>query len=690
MRLPCGCSRSLWCVQDDPDKLSPVMTRREWLQTVPGAAVLAAQADAQETVVDSSGPKPKELLLSAGPLTMLFEPDTVFLRQIRMGDREVLRGIYAAVRDRNWGTVTPRIQNLSVQVGPDNCQLEFEVVCQQGPIDFSWQGTIKGNAQGEVRFEFDGKARSAFLRNRVGFCVLHPVRECAGQPVQVGTTDGHIQTSRFPDLISPQQPFMNMRSITHQVTPAVDAEVRFEGDVFEMEDQRNWTDGSYKTYCTPLALPFPKEVQAGERIRQVVQLRLLHKASAAGLPGARASEAPLTLSLGQGAPGRLPSLGVGLAQGMTIGEAQAARLRALKLAHLRADLRLADADIEQKAREAFSQAALLQSPLELALTWNGDPAALMRVQQWLAQAKPKVARIFVFHEKEKATSRATMQAAAPLRQSFTGSLGAGTNAYFTELNRERPDAALMDVITYSVNPQVHAFDNRSLVETLETQGDTLRSARAFCGGKPLAVSPVTLKPRFNPNATGSIATGSQSLPETVDSRQPSLFAAAWTTGSIKYLAENGAAAVTYFETVGWKGLMETDAGSSLPDRFASRPGQVFALYHVIADVQEWAGANVLPSHLGDPLRAEALVLQRGAQRRVLLANLTPVTQSIRLPAWAAGAFVRVLDQGTLTEAALRPSAFRTRRRERLEGKPAALRIVLQPYATACLDCSAKG
>ena len=29
------------------------------------------------------------------------------------------------------------------------------------------------------------------------------------------------------------------------------------GDVFEMEDQRNWTDASFKTYCTPLRQPFP-------------------------------------------------------------------------------------------------------------------------------------------------------------------------------------------------------------------------------------------------------------------------------------------------------------------------------------------------------------------------------------------------------------------------------------------------
>ena len=34
----------------------------------------------------------------------------------------------------------------------------------------------------------------------------------------------------------------------------------FNGETFEMEDQRNWTDASFKTYCTPLSLPYPIKI----------------------------------------------------------------------------------------------------------------------------------------------------------------------------------------------------------------------------------------------------------------------------------------------------------------------------------------------------------------------------------------------------------------------------------------------
>ena len=35
-----------------------------------------------------------------------------------------------------------------------------------------------------------------------------------------------------------------------------------------MEDQRNWTDASFKTYSTPLSEPIPVTVKAGTRISQ--------------------------------------------------------------------------------------------------------------------------------------------------------------------------------------------------------------------------------------------------------------------------------------------------------------------------------------------------------------------------------------------------------------------------------------
>ncbi len=67
--------------------------------------------------------------------------------------------------------------------------------------------------------------------------------------------------------------------------PAFGARVEFEGEVFEMEDQRNWTDASFKTYCTPLEIPYPVEVTKGTKISQKITISV-----AGDLCGCRGSQ----------------------------------------------------------------------------------------------------------------------------------------------------------------------------------------------------------------------------------------------------------------------------------------------------------------------------------------------------------------------------------------------------------------
>lgn len=98
--------------------------------------------------------------------------------------------------------------------------------------------------------------------------------------------------------------------------------------------------------------------------------------------------------------------------------------------------------------------------------------------------------------------------------------------------------AVDSMLTFAITPQVHAFDNASRVETLATQAAAVASTRRLAGERPVIVSPVTLKPRHNPYATGPVPpVPPGALPPQVDPRQMSLFAAGWTVGSLKYLAQ---------------------------------------------------------------------------------------------------------------------------------------------------------
>jgi hypothetical protein len=78
-------------------------------------------------------------------------------------------------------------------------------------------------------------------------------------------------------------------------------------------------------------------------------------------------------------------------------------------------------------------------------------------------------------------------------------------------------------VCYSISPQVHADDDRSILENAAAQADVaLLAARALAGGKKVFVRPVTLKRRRNADATG---VGGSPL-RTVDARQGSLLGAA--------------------------------------------------------------------------------------------------------------------------------------------------------------------
>ncbi|NQU97702.1 MAG: hypothetical protein HQ548_08660, partial [Chloroflexi bacterium] len=357
------------------------------------------------------GPLPEKRELRAGPLTLLLEGGD--LRYVRLGDYEVLRRVYVSVRDSNWDTVLPAISNLHAESGEDWFRVSFDAEHVEREIDFAWKGTVTGDARGTITFAMDGRARSTFRRNRIGFCVLHPIG-CAGASCAVEKVDGSIENAELPRYISPHQPFMDMRAISHEVAPGIRANVRFAGEVFEMEDQRNWTDASFKTYCTPLALPFPVTVHAGEEVSQSVTLSVSGE-----LPdrptGRDARELRLAVSPHEGPSprARVPRVGLGAAShGAALSAKEIGRLRALNLSHLRVDLDLTRGGYEANLRRAADEAGALGVSLEVALALSDDAAAeLGAFGKVLEQVRPQVGTWLVFHASEETTPERTVAVA---------------------------------------------------------------------------------------------------------------------------------------------------------------------------------------------------------------------------------------------------------------------------------------
>ncbi len=623
---------------------------------------------------------PAPVELAAGPLTAIFEPETAVLRYVRLGDHEALRAIYGAVRDQDWKTIPSRVRNLAVRQEENAFEISFEVHCQDAPVDYVWRGRIEGSAHGTIRYTFEGESHSEFLRNRIGLCALHPVRECAGKTAAVETVEGGSESGVFPRFIAPDQPFKNIRAVRYEVAAGQQVEVRFEGDTFEMEDQRNWSDASFKTYSTPQDRPKPVAVKPGDQVRQSVTLSLLEPRKKI-LPVELGR--PPQLSIATTPVLQRPPLGLALTDATReLSPIETERLRALGLSHLRVDLDLQSPAYPEHLRRGTLAARAVGAGLHLALTVSDraeeELAALL---PHLRQNEPPVTLWLLFHGEQMVTDERWILLASSILQRHAPNvlLAAGTKSFFTELNRQRPATDSAALPCYSNNPQVHQADNRTLVENLAGQANNIESAAQF-SPRPVVVSPITLKPA----APSGLPPAEREKLE-ADPRQFSLLGAGWTLGSIAQLSGTGKAhSLTYYQTSGPLGLVLSAGGQPAGSPVSHPEGTVAPAYHVFADL---AGFDRLyPTHSSHPLQVEGMtVLDAKNRRRILVANLDGVPADLKIKTGTVRGEVRYLDERNVEEAMHSPNAFRGRPGQPVEAVSGKIALHLLPFAIARVD-----
>ena len=318
---------------------------------------------------------------------------------------------------------------------------------------------------------------------------MHPIQECAGKACTITDSQGEQITTAFPEFISPNQPFRNIKEMEWPLADGTKAKLIFTGDIFETEDHRNWTDASFKTYSTPLDLPFPVAVEPGFQVQQKVHLQLSQTSK-----NVREDRQSLQLALPeeQKSSLKMPAIGVGRSSRPSpISESEIAVLKNVNFAHYWVGIRFYRPDWEEELTSALGEAHTLQLPLELALFFEeNEESFLFKLVQECMQQGASVKSVLLFHRQHNTTPEFLIKAAGTLlRNSFPNvKIGGGTDAFFAELNRERIPADGLDFLTYSINPQVHAFDNKTLTENLASQGETVKSAQQFAGGLPIHVS----------------------------------------------------------------------------------------------------------------------------------------------------------------------------------------------------------
>jgi hypothetical protein len=414
--------------------------------------------------------------------------------------REYLRRIFVTVRDRSWVEV-PLVQwhatqNLDARVATFAARHTSELV------DFEWQGEFCLSADAkELRFRCEGRALRDMEICRLGLVILHPVESMVGAEITARGPQGEEQFN-VSRTIHPQPIVQGLPSA--MTAPFSELEIdqsdfgwlrlKFGGELFELEDQRNWGDASFKTYCTPLKLGFPRGIGRGTTIRHTVEASF----TPASVRSRRARRSALAKSdkhapgvwVGEDAmaasPKEAPMLGIVLPDA---GAATLTRHAIMPWDHIQIRLDKVTPAMLEECCSVLPTATMLELVVKVEEGVDGSADLFAS----LKEHSSKISRILLTHKTYPLPSKREVAEGRDMLQKqlrCQRPIFLLPNGYFVELNRGRPLEFDIDGIAFPLSPTVHATDRESVLGNIEAVGDMVNSARGLASVSRIAIAPL--------------------------------------------------------------------------------------------------------------------------------------------------------------------------------------------------------
>lgn len=438
------------------------------------------------------------------------------LWHIRYGDLPVLDRLYVRIRAADWATEPMRSQVVTA----DQSRRSFWLVShlRWGEATPWATGTLDVLASpAALRARVEIVFHDPVAAQRAGFNLHHPLTSTIGRPFR--WRDGQLsRTGRFPRTIYPQ--YWDGTRYLPMIGPFDELAVRagartevlftFRGARFETEDQRNWTDASFKTYGPPVAGTRPRLYQAGSRIRQDVRVQIRGTPAVRG----RRRSAPAAITIGAEPVPPLPAIGATTtAAPVRTGDA---------IDHLRAEVWPGDPRTTGSLRRMAVMLREQGIALELALRiGRADPVRLGAVLD-VVRDVPLRGLAAIGPDTDPTADEVTAMVRDWVKRSgIPVPVAAGTAGHFSEVNRARDAVRDADLVVWSTSPQVHATDDDTVMGAAAIVGQTVASATRIWPAKGVAVSPVRLGRPADPSA---------------DPRAGQPFAAAWLVAVLAGLA----------------------------------------------------------------------------------------------------------------------------------------------------------
>jgi hypothetical protein len=255
-------------------------------------------------------------------------------------------------------------------------------------------------------------------------------------------------------------------------------------------------------------------------------------------------------------------------------------------------------------------------------------------------------------------------------------------SYFTELNRKRPPPDDLDFVSFTTSALVHAGDDRSATEGLESLPHIARSVRGFIGDLPYCVGPSAIGMRDNPYGAATMA-NPNNLRQAMnrnDPRQRGLLGAAWNLAYFAHFARGGAQAIALGGAVGPFGLLHTPA--PYPQPWFDHHGGLFPVFHVLRGLARLKGRPLRRVAISAPREIQAIAASGEGGEEIWLANLMGEARRVSLHPRATSGRIAILDANSFVAATKSPDAL-----ELLAKPMTGSEIELDAYAVARIQLS---
>jgi len=456
------------------------------------------------------------------------------VRNIRYKNVQIIDLLYNAIRPWDWSTLDPEEHSEDVKVTGETCVITIKDLFA-GALDARTEITISKDNKFTVAYELRGLAE--YSVNRWGICFCLDSADWMGSTVKSQGNEYQL-----PAAISPQRV---VDGITQGLFPAANQmhfvapdnrsiKVTSTGKVLEAEDQRNWTDNTYKIYSGSLSEPRPFVTSAGSLWQQSVTFEI----------GPPSKQVPDGSKIVVKEIGSLPSIGL-----------QFNTDPLLPLDELNTALFLLDIDHMRINEESLTAQKVISASsngliVEAALLSSHSGENLHREIEHLNKQIPAGSRILIHRE-----GREIVEVGDLPRNKSLSSFIPGTDAYLVDLHRNKYNFG--ESISYSMVPTVHSSDTETIFKTLYTQRESIQFAQEFLAPQVL-VSPITFSTRGNPETGHARDQRINFANPEMALRIRSIEGAAWTLGSIFSLASAGAYSGTWHELFGEFGIIYPD------------------------------------------------------------------------------------------------------------------------------------